>query len=521
MKAARLVDKLDDLLNPIAVKELRQAVKSRIVVSALVLFLLIQLSVLLLNLSFGERHAIGADYLQAGRENFLILQGILLGTCMALVPAYAGVRLSAEHSDTNVDLLFISTLRPRRIIAGKLQASVVLILLIFSACAPFMTFTYLLRGIDIPSIVFVLLLDFLVVLLSTQGAIFLGAISANAGLKLILGLVGLGLLFTLFGSTMGLSISLLESGLRSRLDTVAVWLDAGVVALVLLAAVGLLFTWSVAIVSPPSSNRALPVRLYVLGFWLLTGGLAAWLAGRNRLPIPLYFWEWMILALLCAQFLISINEREQWGMRIKRTIPRRWWLRGLLFLLYSGSAGGVLFTVLLLALTIALPSFALEQWRAFFFSAPGFTTIDPETNHRHTFILVLVALYTFDYSMLAVWLRIMLRGRIKIAYTWVLALLLLGLGASLPWPLLFLFQNEQLRGGYINPWWQISNPLSTLFVFGERGGEAFRDEFILFLGGLGLLLLIGCLPWMGRQIERFRPPEKEMLAKQFEAEPLA
>src|SRR5579875_2892241 len=240
MKWTAIANKLDDLLNPIAVKELRQAVKSRIVVSALMLSLLVQLSVLLFTLSFSASHALVSSNLYAGREIFLILQGILLGTCMLLVPSYAGVRLAAEHSDTNVDLLFISTLRPRSIIAGKLQASVILILLIFSACAPFMTFTYLLRGIDIPSIVLILALDFLAVLLAAQGAIFLGAVPANMGLKLLLGLVGLSLLLELFGSAMGCSIALLEGGLETSLDSVEFWFIAGAVVLAVVATVGLL-----------------------------------------------------------------------------------------------------------------------------------------------------------------------------------------------------------------------------------------------------------------------------------------
>jgi hypothetical protein len=510
MNPGRFTDKLDDLLNPIVVKELRQAVKSRIVISALILFLLVQLSILLLNLSFGDRPTGEAFNLHAGRDIFLILQAILLGTCMVLIPPYAGVRLSAERSDTNVDLLFISTLRPRSIIAGKLQASVVLILLIFSACAPFMTFTYLLRGIDIPSIVLVLVLDFLVVLLSTQGAIFLGAVPANLGLKLLLGLAGLGLLFMLCGSTMGFSTALLERGLGlgSPLDSLEFWLDVGAMALLILATIGLLFTWSVAIVSPPSANRALPVRLYVLGFWLVTGSMAAVLAWRNRSPFPLYFWEWLLLALLCAQLLVTINEREQWGLRVKRTIPRRWWVRGIVFLLYSGSAGGVLFTVLLLALTIALPSFAAEYWNAFFFSSSGGFLL--EFHRRNTLALVLIALYTFDYCMLALWLRNMLHGRIKAEYTWVLALLLVGLGASLPWPLLFLFQGEELRAGTIDPWWQISNPLSTIYTCMESRGRAagFPEPCLLFLSGLGLMLLLACLRWMALQVRRFRPSGK-------------
>jgi hypothetical protein len=510
MKPGRLFNKFDDWLNPIAVKELRQAVKSRIVVSALTLFLLIQLSILLLILSFSAPPTAEAARLNAGRSIFYILQGILLGACMLLVPAYAGVRLAAEHTDTNVDLLFISTLRPRRIIAGKLQAAVVLILLIFSACAPFMTFTYLLRGIDIPSIILVLAIDFLTVLLGTQTAIFLGAIPANATLRRLLGLFGLSVLVVLFSYAMAGSIALLEMGWGSRVDTVEFWLVVGGAVVALVAVIGLLFTWSVAIISPPSANRALPVRLYMLGFWLVTGGVAALLAHHFRSPIPLYCWQWVVVTILCVQFLVAINEREQWGLRVRRMIPRRWWLRGPLFLLYSGSAGGILFTGLLLASTIALPSTALEYWSAFFFTS-SFGSMVLDFNRPNTLALALFALYTFDYCMLAVWLRnVLLRGQIQASYTWVLALILWGLGFSLPYLLLFLFQNEELRAGHIDPWWQISNPFATIYTcMEEQNTGAFSELCLLFLGGLGSLLLLACAPWMARQIRRFRPPEKE------------
>ncbi len=514
MSSAAILNKLDDLLNPIAVKELRQAVKSRIVMSALMLFLLVQLSILLYILWFDYNRPNERVNLQAGAEIFRVLQAFLLGMCMLLVPAYAGVRLAAEHSDTNVDLLFISTLRPRGIIAGKLLASIALILLIFSACAPFMTFTYLLRGIDIPSILLVLALDFLVVLLGTQAAIFLGIVPANVGLKLLLGLIGLSVLGTLFGSTIDLSIQMLDAGLGSRMDTIEFWLVAGTVVIAMVAVIGLLFTWSVAIVSPPSANRALSARLYLLGFWLATGGLAAFLAYYFRFPGPLYLWMDTLAPLLCVLILIAINEREQWGLRVKRTIPGRWWPRGPLFLLYSGSAGGVLFTVLLLALTIALPSLAMEQWSDVFLTTLGRLALD--YNRRNALALTLLGLYTFDYCMLAVWLRnVFLLKWVKPGYTWALALLLLGFGFSLPYPLLFLFQNEELRMGRIDPWWQISNPFPTIFTCVEaRSAEAqnFRDYCLMFLSGWALLMLLGCMPWIARQIKRFRPPENKTLA---------
>lgn len=510
--SAGVVRRMDDLLNPIVVKELRQATKSWVVTVALLLFLLLQLGILLFSLLLsGPRNAnpVNPVNLHAGREIFEVLQGILLGTCMLLVPTYAGVRLAAEHSDTNVDLLFISTLRPRAIIAGKLQASLVLILLIFSACAPFMTFTYLLRGIDIPTILFVLGVDFLAVLLATQAAIFLGAAPTNWGMKIMLGLGGLSLQAMLFGIAMSSTLAMLELGLGGRMDTMNFWLLTGAVVLGVLALVGLLFCWSVAVVSPPSANRALRVRGYVLATWLVTGGVAALLGWRFRSPIPLQIWMIPMTLLLCVQILTSINEREQWGPRVARSIPRRWWLRGPAFLLYSGSAGGLLFALVLLTLTLALP--ALVVWHVIEIESFGLAAhYEMSLARRNTVILLLLALYTIDYGLTAVLLRrFLFRGRIRSLYTWVVAVLMAGLGLALPYPLLFLFQSEELRMGQVNPWWQISNPLSTMLEYVDRRTnqwEDFHTGCLIFLAVWAWLALLLCLPWMVRQMRRFHPP---------------
>src|SRR5262249_30252199 len=161
---------------------------------------------------------------------------------------------------------------------------------------------------------------------------------------------------------------------------------------VIVTVIGLLFAWSVAVVSPPSSNRALPVRLYVFVGWLVTGGVAALLTRRFREPLPLYLWMDTVVSLLCAQVLTSINEREQWGRRGARPIPRQWWVGGRPFLCSSGAGGGVLFSALLLPLPIALPSLALEHWDGFFAHLPRF---EIEFGRRNTLGMVLMGLYTF------------------------------------------------------------------------------------------------------------------------------
>src|SRR5262245_48681717 len=100
-----LLARLDDRLNPIVIKELRQAVQSRLVAWALLVFLGLQLLVLGVMLLAREGRSGGDMEFTAGREVFMVLQGILLGSCMLFVPIYSGVRLAMERADANVDLL--------------------------------------------------------------------------------------------------------------------------------------------------------------------------------------------------------------------------------------------------------------------------------------------------------------------------------------------------------------------------------------------------------------------------------
>src|SRR5262249_23280658 len=140
------------------------------------------------------------------------------------------------------------------------------------------------------------------------------------------------------------------------------WWAMGIVALLVLAATAQLFCWSVAVISPPSANRAPAGRLCLVSMWFLLGCVAAAFVyqmhslGRDRQTVVV---AWLVLSVLmfCLQIIISINERDTWGMRVKRTIPRWWIFRPFAFLLYSGAAGGVILAALGLLATAATGTF--------------------------------------------------------------------------------------------------------------------------------------------------------------------
>jgi hypothetical protein len=513
-----LFGKLDDWLNPIVVKELRQAVRSRVVVSVLLLFLLLQvglfgLFILQMETARGPNEAM----FRAGREVFRVLQGILIGTCL-LVPLYAGLRLGAECSDTNVDLLFISTLRPRSIVAGKLLSSLVLVLLVFSACTPFMTFSYLLRGLDIPTIGLVLYIDFMVVLWAIQAALFLAVIPVPLVVRGLFLLAGIGMLIGLFSGVLGTTSMLIETGLGTFPDPWLFWLGLLSTTLVEVGLAGLLFMWSVAILNPPSANRALPVRLYLLGFWLATLLVAIYWSNKLKSYGPLGSWVILNGLLFALQLFLSLNEREQWGPRVARTIPQPVWLRLPAFLLYSGSAGGVLFSVLMIELTFwGGGMLVLGQ-------STGW--VDTETMAESLKLVLLIGLYVYCYGLSAVLVRIgLLRSQFRPINTWLLAVLLTGLGSILPYAVAYFFfpttlhyQAERGVWSSTNPFASIDNAMShrqryrPLPEGGFRkppapssGVDVFDAPCLPFLAGWAGVVTLLAVPWVVWQAGRFRP----------------
>ena len=478
------LEKMNDRLNPIVVKELRQAVQGKFLIVVVICFLCIQLLTMGIFLITDESISESFD---AGLKIFRVLLWNLLTTCVLFVPAYTGFRLISERADANVDLLFITTLRPRSIIWGKFLAAIILTVLLYSACMPFMTFTYLLRGIDLPSIFILLALDFVVVAVSIQCAILIGCIPANRGLKVILGVVWLVIIFVGLNIITLFSMFLLDFGIGSQLDSWKFWRGALGVLAGGGAFIGLLALLSIALISPLSTNRALPVRIFVTATWLLTGiGAAIWSIGVNDF-VPIWVWGVVHILLHSIGLFIAVSERESLGQRVRQTIPRRWLLRPLAFLFYSGAGGGVAWS----SLTIALTLLSMVGWLIAF---PHM-----ETGNEMVLIgvLAVLGLYTFSYVLAASLIRRrFLSDRVTGAYTWMIALVLLGITTAIIPLILFFFYGEWEEN------WLVASPLGS-FLFTESEVVPFSliiaSFCAVFIGALSL-------PWFVRQFNDFRLP---------------
>lgn len=170
---ADVFERSSDWLNPILVKETRQALKSR---QFLVTFTLMLVSAWLISV-FGVLLAGDSlEYGSAGRIFFLFYYYVLALAIFGVVPYSAYRGLLNERDQTTLELLSITTLTPRQFVWGKLCSSMVQVFIYYSAIAPFIAFTSLLQGFDLAQVAFVLTASLLASFALTMLALTLAAI---------------------------------------------------------------------------------------------------------------------------------------------------------------------------------------------------------------------------------------------------------------------------------------------------------------------------------------------------------
>jgi hypothetical protein len=484
-----MVRRIDGVINPIAVKELRQAVQGKFVMGILLLFLTVAVVILgVVSLLYEEN----AGDFTTGRYIFQVFLGLLLGTCMLFLPNYVGMRISTERTGGNVDLLYATTLRAGAIIRGKLLSATILCVIMYSVCTPFMTLTYLLRGIDLPSIFFMLTMSFLFMILVIQAAIFLSCFSFNRGFMMLVGLGALTGLFFLFIGAMVLAEELLRSGVGSMMTDPEFWLGVGSILGVSLMGFGQLYLLSVALISPGTTNRALPVRVYMTAMWLISG-IACLLCARHYSLYEIIFaWGITALILFMAAFYASISEREKLGPRVAKTIPKRLWLRAPCFLFYSGSAGGVLWSGLILMGTLAVMMYSMRffGWLPMIDRSYTMAALNLDTT--------CTCLYVVAYGLIGVFIRRkLLRRWVEPIMTWAVSVLVLCIFSLAPLITAFLMRIQVNENrDYM---WFLSMP-GAVFGF-----HKFSDIFLMTgtaMLGIGLIINVR---WFMQQVRQFRP----------------
>jgi hypothetical protein len=348
----------------------------------------------------------------------------------------------------------------------------------------------LLRGIDLPSIFLSLGIGFLASAAAIQLGIFIACIPTSRPLKGLLSLVALGFTVQLFVTVLAASFMWLRFGVGGPVSAGTLWTTSLLILAIVLGAIGLLFVVSVAILSPASANRALPVRLYMTIAWLMAGGAAAavsWVQANN---VPIGIWMGVSVVLFCVGLFVAASEREALGPRVARLIPRWRWLRPLAFLFYSGAAGGLAWSCLMIVLTIL----AAALWNSF--HPPSYRYDNLSDVIRTTAGL---ALYAYCYAMTALVVRRTFFPKAKTAYTWMIAICILAIAFMFP-IVGHLTRPYEVRYEGSSDLWYLGTPV--LISDYARQSLAFT-----FAGSWALVVALLGLPWFARQVSQFRPYE--------------
>ena len=483
--------------NAIVVKELRQAVRSWTVTGMLLLFLVV---LFLISISFLVSQSFNtAQNLHLGGTLFATFAGILSAASILFIPLYLGARIAAERVESNLDLLYVSTLSPARIIFGKFLCGAYIALLFFSACLPFMAFTNLLRGVDLPTIFFSMLVLYLLVCAANQLNIFLACLPIGRPLKILLALVSLIFSFFIVARLSLNALMFSGRGYGSMMFSGVFWEGVLIAFAIGAALTGLFFVLSVTLISPPSANRAFLPRVYITVLWIASLIAIFSFARKENWAEGTVLWSIWTLITMAFALPVCVSNSDHYGPRIRRKIPAKIWQRALAFPFYNGAASGLLWVAGITVITLIATKLATGFFAVVFFPSGLSSKADISELLKSISIVVL---YAFAYGLLALFLHRKFLPKRPPKVAGVIILTLIALGALVPNIILFFF--NRLSWNTVEGL-QIGN-LFNVFSLRETGLLKYHQ---FFAGGFLLAMILLNLGWFVRQIKNFRPAPPE------------
>jgi len=333
-----------DKLNPILVKETRQALKSS---QFTITFVLVLIAAWIATI--GVVAVIGPRIYYAAEGGTMLgwYFGILALPLIVVVPLASFRSLIAEREDNTYDLLSITSLKPRQIISGKLGSSIAQMAVYFSVITPCLAFTYLLRGVDLPMIATLLAYTFFWSLGLSMIGILLAALTPQRFVQVfILVLFVAALFINLYGAIAMGAIGATAGrgavwGVGSEFWTLTLGLASFYAAFFAMA-----YFASAALITFTSENRSTPLRYCML---VVQTVFIGWMA---------YFWfkddydDEAVAIALClsgifwyAMGILLTAERPGLSQRVRRNLPQSYFARMFLSWLNPGPGTGYMFAV--------------------------------------------------------------------------------------------------------------------------------------------------------------------------------
>lgn len=340
-----------DAINPILVKETRQALKSRqfVVTFSLLLFAALSWTIV------GSLFMMPQIYFLPTGPTMLIGYYLVLAVPMLLVVPLAAYRsLEGEIDDGTLELLSVTSLSPRQIVFGKLGSAALQMMLYFVALFPCVAYAYTLRGVDLPTLAILMAMLIVFGLTLTVVAIFFAPMARARSTQVSTLLCVMGTLVAGEFGAGSLAIGLIQEG-NPLPASITVFVTLSVV---LLAASfsGVLVMATAAQLTPESENRSTAIRIALLVHMLAVVGISSYSQfieadfslGTISMAVMYVNLLWLIVgSMMCA-------ESATMTPRIRRELPGTF--LGRLFLIWftPGPATGFVFSLTLYSITLCV-----------------------------------------------------------------------------------------------------------------------------------------------------------------------
>jgi hypothetical protein len=462
-------------VNPILVKETRQALKSRQFSLTLMLLTLVVLGWSLFSI-IGMIPSI--YYASNGTMLLLGYTIILIFPSLVIIPQAAFRSMASELEDGTFETLSLSMLSPRHILMGKLSVAGLQLMIYLSVIAPCIALTYLLRGVTLDVIAMTICLLSACSLTLSAIAISVASFSRNRMQQVFYSIVLL---------TVQVVSSFICGGTLISIVSYGSIVTEGWISFLIFLLASLMYSWlflrcGTAAIGVASENRSTPIRVALLTNGMLiamfTGFLSVCYGDRNSMEellsaaLVLLFIHWGVAGSL------MMGEQGHIPMRARRSLPSSMWGRLFLTWLNPGAGPGYIFVVL--SYFGAAAAMVITPW-----------ALIPTPQTNISFQLAVYAFAIGAYLMLylgivrliaMLFLRRILLGRLVVAFTVTLVLVVFSIVLTCS---LSLAANNYKTLEF--DWYVFPNFFWTLYELVPNGSETWTspDRFYALVG-LGL-----------------------------------
>jgi hypothetical protein len=333
-------ERVSGLLNPILIKEARQSLKSRQFIATFFLLLLASCVWTVLGV---VANAPDVYYLPSGDSLLTGYYFVLAIPLIGIVPLSAHRSLAAEIDDNTFEMLVITRLSAMRIVTGKLNSAMLQMMVYFAAIVPCLAFSYLLRGVDLPTIALLIGIVFFTALLLTTFCLMFATLAFNrASQTLALLAVLSALVFAEFLCGAFCMEVVLGRGMGSQSEMIiftAVFFSVGGSCMVIFVRA------AAARIAPVTENRSTPLRRTMYFQQLIWVAVIAFMVLWYEDHDVLNFGIMVIGGYWLVMGTLMLSESSELSPRVQRRLPSTYAGRLLLTWFNPGPGTGFVFAI--------------------------------------------------------------------------------------------------------------------------------------------------------------------------------